>query len=205
MSHAALSNEEVLKRYMETIVAPKPSGRPFVVGMVGLVGSGKSTVAGALAEKFGVLATSNDAIRRFMNTLGFEGESPNQPLLQFVAEGTTKYLASRKISHVIDNDLLKFVDAARGNIESQGMDFYLVEVICPEDIILERLARRTERIASGKADSDSRAGETEYFRRKQVHAQTPRPAHFDFTFDTSKDVAAQADDFSLFLKSRGNL
>lgn len=204
MSDTAFSNEEVLERYLATIAVPPSAGRPFVIGMVGLVGSGKSTVAAQLAEKLGVIVTSNDAIRRFMNTLGFEGSSPNQPLLQFVAEGTTKYLAERKISHVIDNDLLKFVDAARRNIEAQGMDFYLVEVTCPEEIILERLARRAQLIAAGNADNHSRAGEAEYYQRKLVHAQTPRPVHFDFSFDTSGNLAPQIADFADFLHSRGN-
>lgn len=204
MSDAAFSNEEVLKRYLATIAAPPSVGRPFVVGMVGLVGSGKSTVAALLAEKLGIIVTSNDSIRRFMNTLGFEGSSPNQPLLQFVAEGTTKYLAGRKISHVIDNDLLKFVDIARRNIETQGMDFYLVEVTCPEEIILERLARRAQLIAAGNADNHSRAGEAEYSQRKKVHAESPRPLHFDFNFDSSEDLASQIADFADFLHSRGN-
>lgn len=204
MSDAAFSNEEVLERYLATIAAPSRVGRPFVIGMVGLVGAGKSTVAAALAKELGVIVTSNDAIRRFMNSLGFEGANPNQPLLQFVAEGTTDYLAKRKISHVIDNDLLKFVAAAREKIEAHGMDFYLVEVTCPEAIILERLARRAQLIADGRADSDSRAGELEYQRRKQVHAETPRP-NFDFTFDTSVDIAPQIEAFCRVLRPSGNL
>lgn len=202
MSHASLSNEEVLERYLNTIAVSPRARRPFVVGMVGLVGSGKSTVAKALAEELGVIVTSNDAIRRFMNTLGFEGDSPNQPLLQFVAEGTTKYLASHKVSHIIDNDLLKFVQVARENIESQGMDFYLVEVTCPEALILERLAQRSQRLTEGIADNDSRVGEAEYRRRKQIHAETPHP-RFDFTFDTSKGLDMQIKDFACVLRKKG--
>lgn len=199
-----LSDDEIRERYFQSIKVPSNFTRlPFAVGMVGVVGSGKSTVAAALADKLDLYVASNDAIRRFLNGLGFEGASPRQELLQYIAESSTRYLMSHGISHIMDLDLMKFYSLARQNVESNGGRFYLVNVTCPEKVILERLSARTQKGAAHDIANLSRSGVEEYYVRKRVHEETKMPARFDFTFDTSKALEPQVSEFAEILRQKG--
>src|SRR6187402_2064011 len=94
---------KLLKEYVKHIpLKVSKTNRPVVIAMVGLVGAGKSTLAREIATRLGVYVASNDAIRRFLNENGFPGDTPMQDMLQYVAEGSTRYLLEHRISHVID-------------------------------------------------------------------------------------------------------
>lgn len=112
---------------------------PFIIGFIGIVGSGKSTVAKHLAKELNILIASNDEIRRFFNQNNIYGESPLQDLLQEIAESRTQILLSNKTSHIIDADLMEHWQTAKSNASRYGSKFILIKIKCPEEIILSRI------------------------------------------------------------------
>lgn len=196
----------LFEKFIKTIDASHGNTKKlFSIGLVGLTGSGKSTVAAAIGRKIGLYIGSNDSIRRFLNEEGFEGESPNQELLQKIAERASVYLYQNKISHIIDADLIKFHQTARKNAEKNGADFLLISVILSEEIILARLQKRNEEIKKNPNSNLSRVGSKEYFRRKELHEELGLPQDIYFTFDNSQELNPQLDIFIEKLKKDGYL
>jgi predicted kinase len=199
------TTEEYIDAYLATIPLPKVSHTPlFAVGMVALPGTGKSTFASALASELGLYVASNDRIRRWLNEeQGIPGDAPHQELLQAIAEASSKYLFKNNISHILDNDLVKFHELARLNARDGGAEFFLFHLEAPEAVILERLSIRQVDITSGSSANLSRAGADEYYRRKQVHQELGLPSRIDLTIDASLPVATEVNAAVNYLRSRG--
>lgn len=191
--------DELLAKYIQRLPLETYEGKPFVIGLMGLVGSGKSTVATAISTRFGILIGSNDDIRRFLNEEGYGGDAPVQQTLQYIAEAASDYLYKRRVSHIIDADLFKFASNARERAERNGFRFVLVEVSCPEDIIRERIVRRSESIDRGNAENASRAGLEEFERRKAVWESLPKPTA-DFVVRTDQPLKTQMDSLMKLLQ-----
>ncbi len=184
-----MSDQEYIESYLKTIDTPSGNTkRLFAIGMIGLNGSGKSTIAEALGKELNIYVASNDKIRRWMNEQGFSGDAPRQDLLQHIAETSSQYLYNQQISHIIDADLLKFHENARQKAEASAARFFLIRVITPEEVILERLGRRKEKINTKEATTLSRAGAEEYFKRKQIHEEVPAPREGVLTIRGDNDI-----------------
>lgn len=167
--------DELLAKYITRLPLGNRTDTPFVIGLMGLVGSGKSTVAAEIEKRFGILVGSNDDIRRFLNEEGYGGAAPAQQTLQYIAEAASDYLYAHKVSHIIDADLFKFAANAKARAERSGFRFVLVEVACPEEIIRERIIERSKKIETGHTDNASRAGIEDFERRKEVWAAMQKP------------------------------
>lgn len=167
-------DQQLIADYIKTIKAkPYNTKKLFAIGFIGLIGVGKSFVAKKIAEKIGLYITSNDNIRRFLNQRGIEGISPNQELLQKIAEMSGDYIYKNNISHIIDADLIKFQKKARGLAEKNNAKFFLIHLVCPEKIIIERLQKRQQEITNNPNNNLSRVGTEEYFKRKKIHETVP--------------------------------
>lgn len=185
------SDEYYVRKFLDTIKArPVNTKKLFAIGFIGLNGVGKSFVAQKISKQLNLYVASNDKIRRFLNEQGFVGSSPNQELLQKIAEESSHYLYKNKISHIIDNDLIKFHEKARKNAEEKNAKIYIIHLVCPENIIIEKLRKRQKEISIHSNENFSRVGEEEYFKRKELHRSIPINNIF-LTIDTSKDLASQ--------------
>jgi len=199
---AVPDNEALLQEYLKQLACtPHNTKQLFAVGMVGLVGSGKSTVATELARRCNLFITRNDAIRRFLNAKGLAGDHPAQQTLEYIAESTGKWLYAHKVSHVIDADLLKFSELARQNAVAGQARFYLIKLECPDTIIRERILLRAKQVQQG-SDNDSRADISEYERRKAIFEASVQP-EYDFVVRTDQPLDAQLDIFCVRLKNDG--
>lgn len=184
-----MNDQDYIDAYIKTInVSPNNTKELFSIGMIGLNGTGKSTLANALGKELNLYVASTDKVRRWLNTQGFDGESPAQELLQKIAEAGSRYLYENKISHIIDADLIKFHVNARANAKSYGAELYLVHLVTPENIVIDRLNERKELIEKGQQDGLSMVGPDEYYKRKQLHSELELPADILLTIDGSYDI-----------------
>jgi hypothetical protein len=142
--------------------APRPGA---LVVLCGVVGSGKSTVAGALADASGGVVISSDRTRKRMAGL----EPAARPAAALARGIYAKGMSDRvyaglleRAAPVVDSGRVAVLDAAfpqaarRGAAlawaGARGIPALLVEVACGREVALERLARRE---AEGRDPSDA--------------------------------------------------
>ena len=207
------NSDLLLKKYIGLISGkPKNTKELFAIGFIGKIGVGKSTISQEIAKRFGLFVASNDAIRRFLNSEGIAGVSPDQELVQRIAEESTRFLFDKKISHVIDADLIKFYDVVKNKMESYGAKFYLIHLVCPEEIILRHLKERDQKIEElikfdGISDmgkvGNSLSSTEDYLRSAKLHKEIPMPVNFFMTINTSLPVEPQLDELRNRLQREG--
>lgn len=204
-----------LEKFLHTIDYPSGNtNKLFSVGLIGTTGVGKSTIAELLSKELNLYVASNDKVRRFLNKEGLPGKFPEQKLLQYIAEESSRYLYKNKISHVIDADLVKFHGVAKKNAENYGVKFFLIHLICPENVIFERLRERKKEIRRElKKNPDSEFADQghslsykkEYLERTKQHNMFPLPDYVYFTIDTSQNVDVQINKLKKKLKKESVL
>lgn len=192
------SDQQLIDSFIKTIKIKSSNTKElFTIGFVGIVGSGKSFVAQKISEKLNLYIASNDKIRRFLNSLGFEGDHPLQRVVRKTSLAVTKYLFENNMSHIIDADLIEFYKNAEKIADEFQSNLYIIEIKCPEKIILDRLEKRSKNLENNL----SRAGKEKYFERKELHnlLSKSKPEIF-FRIDTSKNVDSQIDELILKFK-----
>lgn len=146
----------------------------------GLPGVGKSTVAKYLQERRGFLWVRSDVLRKELFSRPRYDESENDKLYAEALRRVAGFLEKQSV--VWDARFLKgeYREAARMLAENKGINFFLIYVTCPEDIVKERLGRR--------AGDASEATFTHYLEQKK-HWKEIAEEHV--TIDTSRDIASQ--------------
>ncbi len=201
----------LLEKYISTSlkITPQKTNKLFSIGFIGVNGVGKSYVAKLIAKKLGLFITQNDNVRRFLNNQGVSdvntGEK-NFPIMQYISEKFSEYLYQHSISHILDQDMIKFYEPAIERAAHNNCTFLLVKLICPEEIILQRLEQRFRDIDSGNLQNDSRVGVDEYQKRKKIHQEILiSDENIYHTIDTSLDLESQIDKLSSKLALDGYL
>ena len=131
--------------------------KPLLIITVGLVGTGKSTVARALAKRLGLTVISSDITRKKLAGMPpmehrFEGFSGGIYTPEFTRQTYDTMFAEAKDilasgdSVVLDASFIRSEERLKAKqlAEDINADFLIVETVLPEDIIKERLARRLE-------------------------------------------------------------
>ena len=142
--------------------------RPTLLMMGGVMGTGKSTLAGALQHELGWALFSSDTIRKRLAHL-----NPVQPQADAFGQGVyspertahtyqtmlveaSAALASGR-SVLLDASFIRRADrqAAARAATARGAQTIFVECVCPREVALERLARRWKtRVARDQATSE---------------------------------------------------
>lgn len=190
-----MNRKEILKQTISGIALKKNTNKLFVIGFVGLPGSGKSYIAKMISTKAGIPIRSNDQIRRLFNNLNIQGESPNQSLLQEIADEATNLLLVNQVSHIIDADLYMFVDEARKRVESFGGELILIKVVANESEILERIKQR--RFDTSNA---SKALSEKYFLRKKLYETQDKHYSYYYTIENTDSLSVEEQVESLLEK-----
>jgi predicted kinase len=195
-----MTDQQYIDAYLTTIKTTTGNTKAvFLVGMVGLVGVGKSTFSQALSARLGLYVASNDTIRRWLNEQGVPGVSPRQDLVQKIAEASTKYLFTHSISHILDADLVEYYDTARQYADRYGARFFLLHLVAPEQTILSRIEERT-----AKGDkTGSLAGIEEYKIRHDFHQKLGLPPDISLTISTEGSMEEGVERAMTFLKDQG--
>jgi predicted kinase len=197
------TKEELATQYLAQLKIHSSEIKNLVIGLIGLPGTGKSTVAAKIAEQTGILVVSNDNIRRFLNTHGHPGSRPDREVLEYIAVERTKFLFEKGISHIIDADLTSHVEKARNNATGFGFKLVLIKVECPEDIALARIEKRL-----GEGTDESQASIKTYHKRVEFQEEHATE-HYDLlaTINTAEELLKQVESVSQKLRNieRGTL
>lgn len=175
--------------------------RPVLIAMAGLTGTGKSVFARALGSLLGAEILQMDVLRKTLLGLAPAARRP-EPFGQGIygEETTDKTYAHalEKAADALDNGRSVILDGsfrrrqhrlqAAALAQQRGGAFFLVECVCPEPVIRERLAARQ---AAADEPSDGRWEIYEAQRRafEPVKELAP-PAHLRLDTDGSATEAA---------------
>jgi predicted kinase len=152
---------------------------PFLVAMTGLSGTGKSTVAEALAEATGATIHASDAVRKEL--AADTGETAAQ-WGKGIYSGDWTDRTYRRLGELAARDLAAgkpvildatFLDPDRRNDvacigREAGVPTLFIETVCDEETVAARLAARAAR-----GDSVSDATLETYRRQRELIATTP--------------------------------
>ena len=185
---SALTREQAIARILELTGQPEATGgRPWVVVMVGLPGSGKSTFSRRLASMTGAIVLESDALRAAL----FETPThlPDESKQLFEAlYGAAHCLVQAGASVIIDATNLREQDRQRAYdlAEVTGAEMLVLHFRVPERIIADRL---TKRDSGGDPDDKSKAGLAVYAKL----AETEEPVSREhWKIDTSDAAATEA-------------
>jgi len=185
LSPMELSVEDIAsirEEYKKQLVLPPADKIPlkqFFVGLVGLVGAGKTTVAGPLSSALSLVKLSNDDVRKLLKERG-AGYEHLTDIMMPVAEK----LSPKGFSIVFDSDcgnpktkktILELADEAKARV-------FWIHVNPPEDFIVKKL-RTHGHTWLFKNGEQAVENYYEQKRRRQIEK-----TEFDFiaSFDTSR-------------------
>lgn len=178
-AHRAARDDLALQaaEYLNLATANAVSVRPVLVAMTGLSGTGKSTVAAALARALGAPIFSSDIVRKELAgragpapaawEQGLYGPDHTENTYGRLEELAGETLATGRAA-ILD---ATFLDGRRRErlatvAEEAGVPLVLVETVCAEEVALGRIVARARR---GVSPSDATA---EVYRRQRTAAQT---------------------------------
>lgn len=145
----------------------------------GLQGTGKTTVAEKIAEKTGALLFSTDAIRKDLISEPKYTEKEKKLVYGLMFDMAEKFLNTVK-DVVLDGTFYRKVlrDRVRDLAKKTGSDFHLVEVVCSEETVKQRMREREKR--KSLSDADFRV-----YKKTSKQFQPVKGKHI--TVDTDKD------------------
>lgn len=200
--HRPLSpnDQHLLDEYLATLeVSPYNTSRLFAVGFLGLPGSGKSTLADMLGQRLGVPVNRSDQIRRYLNSKGFPGAHPRPDIMAAMAEGRTRFFYANSTSVIIDANFTEYAAASRDSATHYGASLLLVQLLCPDEIALERLRDRVKNSNTG-----SSAATAEDYPRAKALVDTFPPVHDPYAvINTAIDIEPQANDLIMKMRKDG--
>ena len=171
--------------------------RPALIVTTGLMGTGKSTLARRLASRLGVEILRTDELRKEI-----AGLDPAERRYERYGQGIyspevtrrTYQLAIQRAAWRLDEGRSAIVDAsfkdaanrrlAMETAREHSSDFYLLECVCPEETLLQRLSQReliSERVSDGRAELLHR-------QRQDFEPVREIPQEVHLVVDTSREI-----------------
>ncbi len=153
--------------------------RPFVVAMIGPVGSGKTYIAKILAKRLRAQRFTTDDIRR---RLARQGQSISRAIA--ISDKLREQALSRQRSIILDFDAVRAQKhrELKALAKRHGGRIYFVRVKAPEAVILKRL--RSQRYPIPGVFNSLKYALLAYFSRRRFHRR-PLRARPLFVIDNS--------------------
>lgn len=127
---------------------------PLIIALIGLIGSGKSSVARELAEQIGATIIENDAIR-----LELRKQGASYDRAWAIAENVAVEVVKRGGSVILDSDFAEAKKRAsvREKAKKAGVRFLFIRTFCEFDVVSERIrnSEPKEFFANAKSSSAS--------------------------------------------------
>ena len=149
--------------------------RPIIIAMVGLVGSGKTTIANEIAEQIGATVINSDEIR-----MGLRKQKTDYKNVRLIAENMAIKIVEQGGNVILDSDHIDVKDCAniREKAKQAGAKILFVRTYADPDIIFGRIitAKANEFFAGAKTswtgDKQSKSAVVkirELWRRTPLH------------------------------------
>lgn len=144
--------QQVSRNYLERIkqqLPDKKASQPFVIGIIGLIGSGKTTVAKLLTKKLaGTVLVKSDSARFLLKEAGLEwGGNVREVLFN-----TAQWLLQNGYSVIFDGDFIE--EKKRKNTQKladeSGAKFYIIRIKLDKNLCLKHLQKKWEDLKRGK-------------------------------------------------------
>ncbi|MBM3947392.1 MAG: ATP-binding protein [SAR202 cluster bacterium] len=162
---------------------PEPAPRPVLVMLVGLPGTGKTTFAARLAERFPLAVVESDAMRKTLFPRPTYSPAESRRVFAAIHEVLGRLLAERVPALL---DATNLVEANRRELyqiaEGAGARLFIVRLTAPDEVVRRRLA---ERLATRAVAENSDAGWAVYEKLRKRQSPLTRP-HVEL--DTSRDI-----------------
>lgn len=177
--------ETVLNESESSILSlPPNTPQPFILAIVGMIASGKSTIIQPIAKHFSLVNISTDKIRRLLSNNDYNLRRTSDITFHLV----NKYL-SKGYGIAVDADAI-----AKHNRDEMlkisdkfSVPILFLHVVTPEKIILERLNEKNLKREYRGEEAINR-----YFARKHLHEEID--LDFIYTFDGSSDFDRQVNE-----------
>jgi predicted kinase len=181
-------------------VGRAPGGhRPALILLSGLPGTGKSTVAQALAQRYGVLALRSDEVRKALFARPRYTNAENA-IVYLTCYALLRALLADGFAVVFDatNLLRGGRRKARAIAAQAAAPVLTVQTVAPPEVVADRLARRV----AGEAASFSSDADWHVYQKLAGTAQPVREAAEPAaTVDTSKEIEHAIAEVGAFLRT----
>lgn len=167
-------NKQLAAEFSAAVEIPKTPMEPqTVIAMIGLVGSGKTTISRGLCEKLPLVYLRTDDMRTFVTQRGYDRtrimDMAFELLIMFLKKGQ---------SVILDADCVRFFHELTQASQEHAFHLIWLHVATQEQEILHRLRDdNEEREYKGQQARDK------YFERKAFHKEHPMTFLYQFNTD----------------------
>lgn len=177
-------NVELKEKYIKEFPIPKGDKKePYLIVFDAYIGQGKSTVSKLISKYDKSIVMNNDELRNWLD------DYVNPDILYELQWYRLDLILKNNNSCILDSCSLKNWDYKKKYIDSLGYKYYVIRLVCDEDIIRERLSSRTK-----DGINFSIATYEDYLDMKKTYSRID-DSLISFTIDTGKDIEPQVIEF----------
>lgn len=181
-----LDNQNVAlkEKYIKEFPIPKGDKKePYIIIFDAYIGQGKSTVSKIIAKYDKSIVMNNDELRNWL------GDYINSDIIYELQWYRLDLLLKNNNSCILDSCSTKNWDYKKKYIDSLGYKYYVIRLVCDEEIIKERLSNRTL-----DGINYSIANYEDYLEMKTDYPRI-NDSLINYTIDTEKEIEPQVIEF----------
>ena len=176
--------KELKERYIKDFPIPKGNKKePYLILFDAYIGQGKSTVSKIISKYDKSVILNNDELRNWLD------DYINSEVIYELQWYRLDLILKNNNSCILDSCSLKNWDYKKSYFDKLGYKYYIIRLVCDEDIIKERLSNRTK-----DGINFSIANYDDYLDMKKAYPHIDDNL-VDYVIDTGKDIEPQVIEF----------